>query len=451
LGNGDGTFQPPLFYAVGDSPTFAATGTFTKDGGRDVVVVNHSANTVSTLLSTPEAALSTPSVTYGGTEVGTSGASFGVTLTNPGTAQMNLGGILMSGDFAQTSTCGTILMPGMNCTATVTFTPTQKGTRNGSLTFTDNAPPGAQMVGLAGTGLASGAYFTPTSLAFGSQASGTTSAAKTVTLSDTGDTPLTISSIATAAPFAQTNTCGSFVNAGATCTISVTFKPTSATAYTGVLSIMDNAGMGQQNVSLSGTGDAPATAQPSTVMVGAPSVAAGATSAANSPAWSAPPSNASLATSGAGVNTGDALSASSSDDAASSASQEMQPRPEPVVTLSTQAMPFAKQRLHSTSAARTLTLTNTGNALLEVRAISSRTPDFAQTNDCGASLAAGANCTIRITFAPQQAGHIEGYVEIDAGTQGPQKVLVFGEGTPEASVAKTDSPGQQAPGSKSTK
>jgi hypothetical protein len=453
LGNGDGTFQPPLFYTVGDSPTFAAVGTFVKDGGRDVVVVNHGSNTISTLLSTPVAALSTASLSASGTEVETSWGPWSVMLTNPGTAQMNLSGILTSGDFAETSTCGTILMPGTNCSASVTFTPTQVGTRNGSLTFTDNAPPGVQTVRLTGTGLASGAHFTPTSLAFGSVKVGTTSAALTVTLSNGGDAPLTISSIATAAPFAQTNTCGSFINAGSNCTISVTFAPTSAIAYTGVLSMRDNAGFGQQDVALSGTGTSSTIAAQAAVVTGivmaAPSVSAGATSTANSPA--APPSNTVLTTSPTGASIGGTVAASSSEEAGRSASQEMQPRPEPVVTLSTQAVPFGRQRLNSTSAAKTLTLTNTGNALLEVRAISTHAPDFAQTNDCGPSLAAGASCTIRISFAPQKAGHIEGYVDIDAGTQGPHKVLMFGDGTTEASVAQTASPGHQAPGSPSPK
>ena len=51
IGNGDGTFQPPVQYAVGLEPEFLAVGDFNGDGKPDLAVTNYAANTVSILLN----------------------------------------------------------------------------------------------------------------------------------------------------------------------------------------------------------------------------------------------------------------------------------------------------------------------------------------------------------------------------------------------------------------
>jgi predicted small lipoprotein YifL len=98
----------------------------------------------------------------------------------------------------------------------------------------------------------------PTNLAFGNQPYDTTSAAQTVTLSNTGNASLSITSIAVtganASDFAQTNTCGSSVAAGANCAIAVMFTPSALGTWTAALSISDNASGSPQSVALSGTG-----------------------------------------------------------------------------------------------------------------------------------------------------------------------------------------------------
>ena len=94
----------------------------------------------------------------------------------------------------------------------------------------------------------------PSSLSFGKHKVGTTSASKTVTLSNTGNATLSIAGIATTAGFTQTNVCGSALLAGKSCAISVRFAPTVKGSITGSLTINDNASNGNQVVSLSGTG-----------------------------------------------------------------------------------------------------------------------------------------------------------------------------------------------------
>jgi subtilase family serine protease len=99
----------------------------------------------------------------------------------------------------------------------------------------------------------------PTSLTFGPENTGLTSPPQTVTLSNTGNALLTISSMAFGGQgwldYAQTNTCGASVSAGANCAIKVTFTPTYPfeSTSTASLAISDNANGSPQTVNLNGT------------------------------------------------------------------------------------------------------------------------------------------------------------------------------------------------------
>src|SRR5439155_1453625 len=102
----------------------------------------------------------------------------------------------------------------------------------------------------------------PTSLNFGNQNVGTTSAPQTVTLSNIGTATLSITSIGIengdySSDFAETNNCGTSLAAGASCAINVTFKPTATGTRSAALTVTDNtnnhAGT-NQTVSLTGTG-----------------------------------------------------------------------------------------------------------------------------------------------------------------------------------------------------
>jgi hypothetical protein len=94
----------------------------------------------------------------------------------------------------------------------------------------------------------------PSSLAFGDVASGSTSSAQTVTVSNPGTTAASVSSVTVSGPFSQTNTCGSSIAAGGSCTVSVTFAPTAAGAASGTLSVASSAPGSPLTVALSGTG-----------------------------------------------------------------------------------------------------------------------------------------------------------------------------------------------------
>ncbi len=106
--------------------------------------------------------------------------------------------------------------------------------------------------------LTPGATLGPATVPFGNQTQGTTSAAQTVTLTDSGDAPLTISGASITGDFTiQTNNCSATLATGASCTILVTFTPTTTGALNGTLTVTDNAlPSGTQAVTLTGTGTA---------------------------------------------------------------------------------------------------------------------------------------------------------------------------------------------------
>ncbi|HEU5440862.1 MAG TPA: N,N-dimethylformamidase beta subunit family domain-containing protein [Ktedonobacterales bacterium] len=105
------------------------------------------------------------------------------------------------------------------------------------------------------------ASVSPSSLTFAGQNVGTTSPAQTVTLTNTGTAPLSVSGISisgtNAAEFGQSTTCGSSVAVGASCTVSVTFSPAKSNTRTATLTVADSAPSGTQSVALSGSGIVP--------------------------------------------------------------------------------------------------------------------------------------------------------------------------------------------------
>jgi hypothetical protein len=94
----------------------------------------------------------------------------------------------------------------------------------------------------------------PTSLTFAGQLVNTTSTAQTITVTNSGFAPLTVSSVTTTGAFAQTNTCSTAVAVGGTCAVTVTFKPTATGAATGTVVIASNASTSPSTVTTTGTG-----------------------------------------------------------------------------------------------------------------------------------------------------------------------------------------------------
>lgn len=73
-------------------------------------------------------------------------------VANAGAVTITLNGMLISGDFAQTNTCGASLAAQNSCTISVTFKPTATGRRTGNLLLRNNASNSPQIVTLSGKG-----------------------------------------------------------------------------------------------------------------------------------------------------------------------------------------------------------------------------------------------------------------------------------------------------------
>ncbi len=241
----------------------------------------------------------------------------------------------------------------------------------------------------------------PSSLTFTGQVVSTTSAAQSVTLSNTGTGVLPISFITTNGNFWQTNNCGTSLAAGDSCAIAVTFKPLGAGTYSGTLSIWDNAPGSPQTVALSGTAMV-FTAGPNPPIVEPPPTTPQPAQPVNPPAASGGATSAPKGTPGRQV-----LPAHSALLPIAPVSITVAP----AVRFSSSALTFPVQIVGTTSSAQVVTLTNPTDAPMPIFSITV-SGDFMQTNDCGPKLDSGGRCTISVTFKPQGAGAATGKLTI---------------------------------------
>ncbi len=207
-------------------------------------------------VAAPAVTLSPTSLRFGNQALNETSAAKTVTLTNSGKATLTISDITIGGDFAiSAKTCGATLAAGKKCKVSVTFTPAQLGSATGTLTITDDALNSPQTVPLSGKGVEP-ATLTPTKATYAKQKVGTTSAAKTFTLTNDQTVALTSIVISPSADFAiSATTCTTSLAEKKKCTISVTFTPTETGKRTGQLSVSDSASNSPQTASLTGTGD----------------------------------------------------------------------------------------------------------------------------------------------------------------------------------------------------
>ncbi|UWZ81937.1 DUF7948 domain-containing protein [Occallatibacter riparius] len=230
-----------------------------------------------TIQTSAVATFNQASLDFGNQTTGTSSSARTVTLKNTGNATLTLTGFPITGSssFTQTSTCGSSLAAGASCALAIVFTPQTTGAQSATLSVSSNTSGDAPTVALTGTGTAPAApvvTLTPGSLAFGSQTQGSSSTAQSITVKNTGTAPLTSITVSlsesqpsvsgkvrpqaaiASANYSATTTCGSSLDVGATCTVSVVFTPTAIGSLPGTLLVTDNAANSPQSTGLSGTG-----------------------------------------------------------------------------------------------------------------------------------------------------------------------------------------------------
>jgi hypothetical protein len=241
------------------------------------------------------ALLAPASLAFGSRAIGAGAtATQQVTVTSNGTTSLSVGlvSIVPSADSSQFAiagqTCtsaGAIAAPG-TCTIDVRFDPDSVGAKTADLRIVSNGLGSPQLVPLTGTGTSSDASALPVSLSFGSQdrTAGAT-ATQQVTVTSTGVDPVTVSGFslvgADLGEFvigAETCTGASPIAAPGTCTVDVSFDPTTVGGKAASLRIAGDGSSMPIDVPLSGTGTGPdGSAAPSTVPFGSRDVASGAT------------------------------------------------------------------------------------------------------------------------------------------------------------------------------
>ena len=335
---------------------------------------------------------STVSLALGNMQVGTTSTAHSVTLTNSGIGPLFYQSATITGvnaaNFAiQNDNCmGKILAIKANCKIYVTFTPNSIGSEAATLTLTDSSlnPKDSvtQTVALSGMGVPPSGSALPNPLAFGNMQVGTTSATKTVTVTNTGLGSLTFNSAAisgtNAADFAiKANNCTgkvldptSLTGGTSTCSIDVTFTPSALLGRSATLTLSDGAGTitVSQMVSLRGTGVLPSASLTPTSLI------------------------------------------------------------------------FSNTQAGLSSATQTVKLTNTGLGPLSYGGAALLSAQFTQTNNCGVRgtiMQPGEFCTVTVTFNPTSADAKSATLTV-GDTAGIQSVALSGTGVaPSASVSPT--------------
>jgi hypothetical protein len=171
------------------------------------------------------------------------------TVTNTGNTATTSLKYTLPANVTKTDTCGQALGAGASCTVTLTWLPTGPSTLSGNVTVASQDSQAS--VSLSGTGLQAVMGASPTALAFGTQQTGTT-VTKTVMLTNSGNAAATSLELSVPSGYLQSSNCGTSLAGGASCTVQVSFTPSAATTYNGVLSVTSSAG--PLNVNITGAG-----------------------------------------------------------------------------------------------------------------------------------------------------------------------------------------------------
>jgi hypothetical protein len=303
-------------------------------------------------------------------------------------------------------------------------------------------------------------------LSFGAQQAGTLSSAQTVTVTNSGTAPLTVSRVTVMGDFTESDTCvGSAIAVGASCAVQVSFLPAATGPRAGVLTVFGNVSGGQATATLSGTGTASAAVVLSPVSVTFSATNVGATSAVENITVSntgtvavtlqtpvvsgdfAITTNTCGSTLAPGVGctvlvvfrpaasgsrTGSfTVTDSVGTQTAALIGTGMLPATD---SLAPTGLSFAAQVLNTASTTQQVTLTNSGDTALQLIATQITSGDFTVVNGCGNSLNGHASCSVTVAFVPKSVGAQTGVLTVSDQFRS-QTVALSGTGVAPAGVS----------------
>jgi hypothetical protein len=336
---------------------------------------NYTGSATGTLMINPVSlSLSSTSLSFGNEPVGDSTAAQNVTVTNTSTIALQFTSIKLGGanksSFITSNTCGSSIAAGATCKIGVRMVPQATGPLTAAITLTDNAADSPQSIALNGTGITpqvSSLSLSSTSLSFGSEPVGYSTAAQNVIVTNTSAVVLYFNSITlagtNAASFVTSNTCGVSIAAGATCKIGVRMVPQATGPLTAAITLTDNAADSPQSIALNGTGLTPEVSS---------------------------------------------------------------------LTLSSTSLSFGSETVGISTAAQNVTVTNTSAVVLYFSSITlagANASSFVTSNTCGTSIAAGATCKIGVRMVPQSTGSLAAAITLTDNAPGsPQTIALAGTG-----------------------
>jgi len=340
-------------------------------------------------VSGPSISLSANSLSFPSQQTNSTSPAQMLTLTSTGAQALSINSIAISGpdsaDFTESDTCHppNVLQPKAFCSASVAFKPLTPGPKQASLTVTDDAPGSPHSVPLTGTAVAPpppapAVTIAPNPVNFPTIAQGATSSPINITVTNSGNATLHISTVTIAgnnsADFSNSaGSCsGGTIAANSSCSISVIFTPLAPGHRTETISIVDDAADSPQVINVSG----------------------------------------------------DAI-----------------PAPVPAVTLTPNPVNFPTITQGTSGTPISVTVTNSGGATLHVTTVTvagSNSADFTNpASPCANSaIAPNSSCSISVTFAPLAAGQRSETISLaDDASGSPQLITVSGNATPAISVA----------------
>ncbi|MGE5096946.1 MAG: choice-of-anchor D domain-containing protein [Betaproteobacteria bacterium] len=422
----------------------------------------------------PAVQFSPPSVAFPRQNVGTTSAPQAVTLTNTGTAALDITSIAIAGDFGYAG-CGfpLTLPPGASCTFSITFSPQGNGILAGSISVVSNAAGSPSVLPLSGTGVngpTAGISLLPSSVGFGVIRVGT-SATGQFTIFSNGSAPLDISGIAASgAFFSQSNSCPATLPVGSACVVTVTYAPGSLGDHRGQVAVSSNGDPATATVILSGSA---VDSLPALLSVEG-EVDFGQRIVGTSTRHSVALHNAgeqtldiaSLAVTGTGFRLEGACGSIApggtctvdvvfepstlgifagsleivSNDARGTLSVsllgESLAAARPEIDLTPDGIGFANQMITTQSVVNTVTVASTGTAALHILGITVTGPFVITASTCGDALDPGAHCQVSVGFLPFGAGFAEGRLTVASDAQaGRSFVSLTGTGCRYYSIA----------------
>lgn len=190
--------------------------------------------------------------TFGSQLVGSRSSVQVVKLDNNRQTNLTISSVVASGDYSVSNRCGRLVGAGKFCNIDIAFDPTALGPRTGSVTITDSDATSPQIINLTGIGTA--VQLSKSAVIFKPFAVGTSSGPQRITMTNTGNTAISIDKINTVGDYSTSNTCGASLAAGANCYVDVVFSPQDSGTLYGTLSIFHSDPSSPMRISLKATG-----------------------------------------------------------------------------------------------------------------------------------------------------------------------------------------------------